>query len=333
MLKRWGLADDLDDASYERIREHLRERTPEASRRAYGQAHIAATLTHYLAHPSCGGWENVTPFLGGDLAFDAGFHPLLGTLPLHEFVERADLECLEQVCDGTIATLDGLVAAVEDLIDRVVRLGAVGLKDHAAYTRGLSFGPPDRAAAAGELQRLLRGERYDAGARRLSDYLFHRIVQLSVDHRVPMVIHTGYLVGSADPKANVRHLIPVIEAYPEARFDLYHLNYPWFEDLFAVLKRFPNTWANCCWAHIIDPAEATQFLRRALGTIPANHVSGFGGDFVSLPEPVLAHLDIALDNIAAVLGEAIQAKWCSRATALDVARLWLFENPRELYAL
>jgi predicted TIM-barrel fold metal-dependent hydrolase len=148
-----------------------------------------------------------------------------------------------------------------------------------------------------------------------------------------MAIHTGYLVGSADPKANVRHFASILAAYPEARFDLYHLNYPWFEDMVAILKRFPNTWANCCWTHVIDPCGTTRFLQSALGAIPANRIFGFGGDFAGLPEATIAHLAIARENITVALETAVGRHWCSRAAALDVARLWLYENPKTFYSI
>ena len=54
-----------------------------------------------------------------------------------------------------------------------------------------------------------------------------------------------------------------------------------FEDLLAVLKRFPNTWANCCWTHIIDAPATERFLQSALNSIPANHIFGFGGDSIA----------------------------------------------------
>jgi predicted TIM-barrel fold metal-dependent hydrolase len=333
MLRRWGLADQLDEVSYQQIQEQLNSRNCQMSMAAYGRAHITKTITHYLAHPSCGGLDNVASWLAGDLTFDAGFYPLLGTLPLHEFFGREDVERLEQVCNVAIASPEDLVEAIELLVDKAVQHGVVGLKDHAAYTRGLAFGPPDEAAAAAEMQRLLAGERFEQGARHLSDWIFHRIVQLAIDLQIPIAIHTGYLVGMAHPKANVQHLAPVLEAYPRARFDLYHLNYPWLEELFAVLKRFPNTWANCCWTHIIDPVATAQFLQRALATIPANHVIGFGGDFTNTPEPVVAHLEIALDNISMALEEAVTRGWCSGSMALDIAGLWLHGNAERLYGI
>ena len=333
ILANWGLDEQLTAQSLDGLRERLQERSPEASREAYGKAGIESTVTHYLAHPSCGGLENVAEFLDGALTFGEHFHPLLGTLPLHEFMGKAGLETLARVCESEIGSLDQLTASVETLTARVIDLGVVGLKDHAAYSRGLSFGLPDRAGAEEELQRLLKGEEFPEGARRLSDYVFHHLVKLSIEHRLPIAIHTGYLVGCSHPKANVRHFTPILEAYPEARFDLYHLNYPWAEDLLAVLKRFPNTWANCCWTHIIDPEATVTFLRQALGAVPANHVFGFGGDFVTLPEAVIAHLEIARDNVAAALAESVAHGRCSKSAAIEVARLWLYESPRAFYGL
>jgi len=333
MLRAWGVDEDLPVGALEVIRQRLRERSPERSRAAYAQARIESSLTHYLAHPCCGDLPNVADFFAGTLRFDEGFHPLLGTIPLHEFSAREGVELVGRIAGAEVGDLGALEAAVGGIVSRSIDLGAVGLKDHAAYTRGLAFGTPHRAEAEDELRRLLAGECFEGGAPRLSDYLFDRLVRLSIEHRVPFAVHTGYLVGCADPKADVRHFVPVIQAYPQARFDLYHLNYPWTEDMIAVLKRFPNTWANACWTHIIDPEAATDFLRRALGAVPADRVFGFGGDVLSPPETVLAHLEIARDNIACALGEAVALGRCSEASALDVARMWLSDNAKQLYGL
>lgn len=333
ILQSWGLDGNISDAAYEAVRDRLRSRSPMASRAAYRQAGIKGTLTHYLAHPCCGGLENVADFLRGALSFEQGFYPLLGTLPLHEFCDRKEIETLSRISGSDVAKLDDLSSAIGILIEKAAKSGVVGLKDHAAYTRGLAFGPPDKSAAEAELSRLLSGESFVQGARRLSDYLFNQIVRRAIDLGLPIAIHTGLLVAGADPKANLRHFSTILEAYPQARFDLFHLNYPWLEDMLAVLKRFPNTWANCCWTQIIDPAATVRFLQSALGAIPANRIFGFGADFLTLPEPVLAHLAIARENIAEVLGKAVRKGWCSSATAGSIARLWLFENPRAFYGI
>ncbi len=334
ILQAWGLEPDISDAAYDAVLDQIRARTPIASRAAYRQAGIEGTLTHYLGHPFYDGLENVEKFLGGGLKFETGFYPLLGILALHEFTDRKGIETAGRVCVAKELTFAGFCAAIGALLEKAVKAGVVGLKDHAAYTRGLAFGAPDKSAAEAEFNRLMAGELFEQGARRLSDFLFHHMVRLSIDLEIPVAIHTGYLSEYIDPKANVRHFIPVLEAYPEARFDLYHINYPWMEDMLAVMKRFPNVWANCCWAHIVDPHATVNFLQSALGAIPANRIFGFGGDFHHhVPEPVLAHLEIARRNIADVLGDAVRKGWCSRSVACDTARLWLYDNPRNFYAI
>lgn len=333
MLVLLGIPEDPGHEMYDAVRQRLELRSAKTSREAYRDARIEHTITHYLAHPSCGGLDNVGRYLDASLSFEPGFHPLLGTLPLHEFFNKTDMDNVGRQCGVAVGSLEELTSAVSTLVNESVSRGVVGLKDHSAYTRGLRYDPPDKSGAQREFQQLASGECFEDGARLLSDYLFHHIVQLSIDHGIPVAIHTGFLVGAADPKANLRHFVPILEAYPEARFDLYHLNYPWFEDLLAVLKRYPNTWANCCWTHIIDAPATERFLRSAMSTIPANRVFGFGGDFRVLPEPVVAHLEIAKDNIADVLQDMVNKKRCSRKTALEIASLWLYENPKDFYGV
>ncbi len=333
MLCEWRLSSDLRNVSYTDIQSKLSARSPEMSRKSYAKSGIEHSLTHYLSHPLCGGISNVRSFLEGQLVFDERFHPLLGTLPFHDFCNKEDIESIELVSQKSISSLEELVNSIKYIIESCVAKGVVGLKDHAAYTRGLSFGKMDKNAANHQFQQLYSGETFSNGANQLSDYLFHKIIQISIELKIPVAIHTGYLVGSADPKSNVKHFVPIIEAYPDATFDLFHLNYPWQEDMISVLKRFPNTFANCCWSYIVDIEKTKQFLRSALGSIPATRILGFGGDYSILPEPVIAHLDIARTAISEVLSEAINKSLCSKNNALEIAKLWLYDNPRRIYNL
>ncbi len=330
MADRWGVSD-FDEDSYETIKNNLALRSPAFSREQFFNMGIQGTITHYLGHPYFGGLDSIRDFMDEKLLFDEAFYPLLGTLPFHEFHQISDIRKIEPILGCEIHSLECLMQGIGNLVMQLAKRGVVGLKDHAAYTRGLAFGFENRLGARDELKRLLQGDKFELGARVLSDFLFHQIVRMSIEYNIPMVIHTGYLVGSADQKANLRNFIPVIQAYPEARFDLYHLNYPWFEDFTAVLKTYPNTYANCCWTHIIDQQGTIEFMKRAVCTIPINHLFGFGGDFANTPEPVVAHLEIALRNIAAALGDLVSNRILSRSDALQIARMWLYQNPSDFY--
>ncbi len=330
-LRQWGFDDDnLRADMYTPIWERAQRRSPEESRKVYAQAGIVGSLTHYLGLRTI---ESERSYLDGSLWFDDGFYPLLGVLPLHEYRNLGNLEAVSSISGIPVNDLDSLSKAVRVIIDRSIQKGCVGFKEHRAYTNGMNYQEPDRAAASRDLSALLRGESIEKGSIPLSDYLFDEIVRAAIDHNVPIAMHTGYFQLGVGPTANVQTMCRIIHKYPEAAFDCYHLNYPYFEDHLAMIKSYPNLHANCCWAHIIDPAYTVYFLKCAIGAIPANHVFGFGADFAVLPEATIAHLELARQNIAEALAWAVERKMISRSAALELARMWLYENPKRVYNL
>ncbi len=48
------------------------------------------------------------------------------------------------------------------------------------------------------------------------------------------------------------HLCPLLIEYPDTRFVLMHIGYPYASELIALAKHFPNTWADLCWAWSIS---------------------------------------------------------------------------------
>ena len=82
------------------------------------------------------------------------------------------------------------------------------------------------------------------------------------------------------------HLCPLLVAYPETRFVLMHIAYPYSEEVVAMAKHFPNAWADLCWAWSINPAASAQFVRSFLHAAPANKLFAFGGDTQS---PTIAY--------------------------------------------
>lgn len=333
MFDSWGLRGELSDAAYDLARERLEQRSPDVSRRAFEAAGITHSIANVVGH-SEREWESIAEFLTGRFPMDPAFSHLLSTVPLHTFRTSADIAQLGRVTGIDVTSLRDLERAVDVVIEGAVARGIVGLKNHCAYRRGLDIGPADPTRAEADVAALLAAKgKPVAGTVGLSDALFHRIIQRAADFNLPVAIHTGMLAANAHPRTNVALLAPVFEAYPQVRFDLFHLNYPWVEDGLAILKRFPNTWANCAWTHIVDPHAVVEFLRRAIGTIPVNHVFGFGSDGWVLPEPGVAHLAIARANVATALAGAIEQGHCGESDALEIARLWLHGNAMAFYRL
>lgn len=333
-LMEWGLdAERLSSGMYPALLERAQGRSPEVSRAAYVKAGIESSLTHFLGMPHLGGPDTIREFIEGDLVMEDGFFPELGAPPLHEYPNREELNRVGSVADIEVTDLDTLVAAVHEVIRKCVGRGIVGFKEHRAYSLGTLYAPPDRDAAQRDVKALLAGEVGRSSPRALSDYLFDQIVQAAVEHSLPIAVHTGYRQLNIDNDANVVNMRRIFDSYPEATFDIYHLNYPYAEDHLAAIKSYPNLYANTCWAHIIDPAYTIDFLKTAIGAIPANHVFGFGSDFAVLPEATVAHLEIARNNIAEALAWAVGRRMISRSSALELARMWLHTNARDVYRL
>lgn len=94
-----------------------------------------------------------------------------------------------------------------------------------------------------------------------------------------------------------------------------------------------NVWLNLCWTHIISQRFATDGLDEAIDLIPMNKLLAFGGDYGVPVEKVYGHLTMAREDIARVLAGRIASKQMTEEQALTLARMWLWDNPKELYRL
>ena len=64
-----------------------------------------------------------------------------------------------------------------------------------------------------------------------------------------------------------------------------------------------------------------------------NKILAFGGDYATPVEKTYGHLVMAREDIAEVLSRRIESGQLTEDQALDLARKWLWDNPKELYRL
>ncbi len=165
----------------------------------------------------------------------------------------------------------------------------------------------------------------------LRTYVMDEMLRYAGEQDLTVAVHTGYWgdFRQLDPL----HMIPVIERHPNVRFDIYHLGFPWVRETLMMGKGFANVWINFCWNHIISQRIASDALDEAIDLLPRNKVLGFGGDFVVPVELAYGHIVMARENIARTLARRIESGQMDQDQALDLARRWLFDNPKELYRL
>jgi hypothetical protein len=87
-----------------------------------------------------------------------------------------------------------------------------------------------------------------------------------------------------------------------------------------------------CWAWIINPVAAKDFLKKYLVTAPANKILTFGGDYIPV-EPVLGHAVIARSGIALALSELVEEGWLTLDCALALVDPIMHGNARTIFNL
>lgn len=202
---------------------------------------------------------------------------------------------------------------------------AVAVKCQIAYSRALDFAPVAKAHASrlflhhvGKVGHSLGSEDLKA----LQDFLFRYCVGKAGECGLPVKLHTGYLAGYgkmqiARVRDNAADLCRLLQDFPDTRFVLMHIGYPYHKEFIALAKHFPNATIDMCWAWIVNPAASLSFLKEFLLTVPAHKIFTFGGDHCAV-EPIYGHACIARRGITRALSQLVTERWIAPEETPDL---------------
>lgn len=313
---------ELTDATYEVIGERLQE-----ANRPGRYDEILRQRCNLVACIQCWHHQEEGPSYFYHLVPSHVVVDLTGASHLAEVKDQAGMEisCLADY-------LDAMTVIVEQWKDDPK---VVGIKSGHAYRRSIAFAQVERATAERLFQRLLgqdalKAEEKDA----LQDFLMFELVARAAAVDLPMVFHTGLQAGNQNDirNANPLGLLPLLRAFPQAKFDLFHGGMPWVRETAILAKHFPGVHLNMAWMNIISPAQSRSALSEWLDLVPNTKIFGFGGDY-NIVEKVYGHLKLTRQNIARVLAEKIVYEDYGMDEALLVARRLLLDNPNRFYCL
>jgi predicted TIM-barrel fold metal-dependent hydrolase len=199
---------------------------------------------------------------------------------------------------------------------------AVAVKCQIAYARALDFAPvakPHAARLFAHHVAELRGAHHifgPADLKTLQDFLFRYCVGKAGEYGLPVKLHTGYLAGRgmmqlSRLRDNAADLCRLAQDFPETKFVLMHIGYPYEDEFIALAKHYPNVAIDMCWAWIINPVASVRFLKGFLAAVPANKIFTFGGDYLAV-EPIYGHACMARRGIAQALTELVAEGWIAR---------------------
>lgn len=213
---------------------------------------------------------------------------------------------------------------------------AVAVKSQAAYTRRLDYAAVDAATAAPLFARHAAGETLAPAERKaLEDHLMRECLRRAQAYGLPVKLHCGYYAGSrrmplARVRQNAADLCPLLLDFPDLRFVLMHIGYPYQDEYIALAKHYPNVWIDLCWAWIINPAATVRFVKEFLVAAPASKLLTFGGDYANV-EPIVGHASLARDGLALALANLVADGWLAPDAALGLVEPLMAGNARSLF--
>jgi len=269
------------------------------------------------------------------------FVPVYIVNPLVHPETWAEIERVERESGIRITSFSTWLEAAEANIERAVREGSPILKNSLAYVRSLSYDRVSRSEAEQAFNAVFKTKHFPEWHQKpilpgkaLQDYMFHFILERANKRKLVVQIHTGIQEGSGNilANSNPEALTNLFLEYPEVDFDIFHIGYPYQNILTVMAKNFQNVFVDMCWAHIVSPNASVQALIEWIDTVPLNKISAFGGDYLFI-DGVYGHQYLARMDVARALSAKIEEGLFDIGKAEEIARLFLYENPKNLFRL
>lgn len=209
-----------------------------------------------------------------------------------------------------------------------------------AYNRSILFEDIGFNEAEKSFLKVLKLSRYDSFSDSVSlheikpfqDYMYHYCIKKAISYNLPVQIHTGMLEGNYNDVRNSNPLLltDLLLKYREGKFDLFHIGYPYTNELITMIKMYPNSYINLCWIPEISINLYKNTLNLLIDIIPSNKIFGFGGDYLFV-EGTYGAQKIARKALLEVLYERVENKYFSFEEAVEFAEKVLNKNPKSIY--
>jgi predicted TIM-barrel fold metal-dependent hydrolase len=251
------------------------------------------------------------------------------------------IEDIEQQSGEKITSFKKWLEVTEYMIDKAYSLGAVALKNPLAYVRTLKYERVSRDTAENEFNEIFKTKHYpDFQGRPISvkknfqDYMFHFILDIANKKKLIMQIHTGIQEGNGNLLNNSRPelLSNLFLEYPNVIFDIFHIGYPFQNELTVLAKNYHNVFIDMCWSHVVSPNASVNALVEWVDTVPLNKIFAFGGDYIFI-DGVYGHQYIARQNVAKALSIVVEQGIMTIEKAMEVSEMLFYSNPLRIFKL
>lgn len=228
---------------------------------------------------------------------------------------------IPQKCDD----IDVYVQKLEEVIEKKHQDGCVALKCATAYERGLDFYPVSKERAEIALQKE-PSELTEENVADFQSYIFYKLCEIAAKEDIPFQIHTG--LGQLENTRAI-NLTRTIKDHPDTKFVLFHLSFPYFDDVISLAHNHPNVYPDICWVPLLSYNLAADAINRLLDTVNADKLC-WGCDTWTVEESYGAILAIA-HSLSTALTKRVQEGFMSEERAFEICHRIMYANAKALY--
>jgi len=251
-----------------------------------------------------------------------------------------ELKQREQESGIKINSFDNWLEMTEIMLNKFVSQGTDVLKTALAYHRILRYEHVTKNEAEDGFNEIFRLKNTNTLAthfninKKFQDYMMHFILSFANKRNLTIQFHTGLqegignIISNSDPSL----LTNLFLEYPDIKFDLFHIGYPYQHLLSAISKNFQNVFIDMCWANIISPVACVNALVEYLDSVPINKISAFGGDYLFI-DGVYGHQYLARENISKALTKKVEDGAFNIDRAKEIAKMIFYENPLKIFGI
>lgn len=269
------------------------------------------------------------------------FTPVFKLDPYIFFRNIEQIRQLSKVAGIAVTSFNDWLEVTECMIELAISNGIAVFKSALAYERPICYEKVNYYQAEEAFNKIfnyihlpeMKNQELIIG-REFQDYMMHFILRIINKHGLTVQFHTGIQEGNGNvlTNSNPTQLCNLFLTYTNIKFDLFHISYPYHREAIALCKMFPNVYLDMCWAHIISPRSAMEFLSEFIDAVAVNKVSAFGGDYLMI-DTVYGHQLMARQNVSKVLAEKVSDGIFSVDEACKIAKMMFFDNPVEIFNL
>ena len=258
---------------------------------------------------------------------------------MNPFYLRENTLTLEKITGQSISSLEDLASSIRKMI--------LGSKQKsvcltAAFGPGVGAESPDGRIAESLFQKLIAKEPITElmeGLDILSSYILH--VFLDIARKSDLAFQMMFGVRRPLPinkelsyfdSRMFESFYQLFDSYPEVKFDIFLASAVHSQEVNVICKKYPNVYLAGYWWYAFYPTYIRRMLKERLEMVPATKISAFFSD-AYVVEWSYGKLCLIRKELTRVLSEKVKEGYYSENYALEVAKLLLNQNPRDIYNL